>query len=133
MKQLKRVVIVYLACVLSASATAQDVVAETNPTAKQMAKLLIDKTSFKLIESGPHAPTFSGPPGSAKLIKDVGSIYLPNGAVKLQTITGAKGKSVVLKFSAISKVIMGLQILTCLLILRHRNLHVGFLYLLPRA
>jgi hypothetical protein len=100
-----------LACLLIVRAAAQEIVADANPSARALASLLIDKASFKLIESGPHAPTFSGPLGSAKIIKSwtvpanaLEKKYLPGGAVKLQTVEGAKGKSVVLKFSATSKV-----------------------------
>jgi hypothetical protein len=101
-----------LACLLSSvwSVNAQ---ADGNPTALEMASLLMssDRNGLTLITSGKYAPSFRGPPNSAKIIKswtvpanDHEKKYLPGGAVKLQTPTGAKGALVELKFAAVSRV-----------------------------
>jgi hypothetical protein len=104
------IVILFAACLIDTS-RAQNVEHQTKKFAIDLARTLIDPLSFKLIESGSHAPKFDGPAGSAKIIKAWNEStnrfekhYLPSGAVKLQTVAGAKGKSVILKFSAMSKV-----------------------------
>jgi hypothetical protein len=104
------VIILFAACLIDTS-QAQNVEPQTTKFAIDLARTLIDPLSFKLIESGSHAPKFDGPAGSAKIIKawnesanQFEKQYLPSGAVKLQTVAGAKGKSVILKFSAMSKV-----------------------------
>jgi hypothetical protein len=102
------------ACMLVAAAqTDIDVTGQTNPSAVALARNLIYKDMWELITKGKHAPKFAGPPGSAKILPNYkapgwtyykDSLNLPFGAVKLQTIPGAKGAVVELKFSAISKV-----------------------------
>jgi hypothetical protein len=90
------------------------VLAQSKPSALDMARTILDTEQFDIVTDGPHKPSFVGPSGSAKLITywssgtDVEKKLLPKGAVKLMT-PGSDGKpaTVRLSFSAMFKVCSG--------------------------
>jgi hypothetical protein len=89
----------------------QPVDGQADPTALVMAQTLLDPKHWNLVKFGKLAPSFKGPKGSSKLIKDWSSRndfeqgVIPAGAVKFTTPSkDGKPATITLKFSAESKV-----------------------------
>jgi hypothetical protein len=94
--------------------------ATNDPTAMQMARLLVDKRTLKIVKNGPDAPHFTGPRGSSKIIRhwrDADSVYQRcmlragtskrpevDGAVALHTPSCGKPSVSELSFTVVNKV-----------------------------
>jgi hypothetical protein len=87
------------------------VVGQDNPSALTMASTIVNSDSLQLITEGDGRPSFTGPKGTSKLIKDwadgakVEKVALPDGAVKL--MTPPDDSIVSLTFSTVVKVRAG--------------------------
>jgi hypothetical protein len=86
------------------------ILCQCGPSARTIALAIIDPSVFELVESGLHKPKFSGPAGSASIVKysewnnALDQVQLPDGAVKLVTPGNGKPATVLLTFSVMAKV-----------------------------